>query len=70
MFRRLKQLLCDHFYFSYVQYEPYYISDGDEYHDRRSIHYIHICQKCGKKIESVIKWNHDDVKTGMLKRER
>lgn len=68
--RKLKQLFCDHFFYSYVQYDPYYISEGDRYHDRRSTHYIHICRKCGKKIESVSKWNNAEHKTSMLIRKR
>lgn len=66
MLKRVKQLFCDHFFITYAQHEPFYISTGDEHHDRRSMHCIHICHKCNKRIDSVSKWNNDAVITGML----
>lgn len=61
----IKQLFCQHFFYSYVHLKPYYASAGDDYNDRRSVHYYHICRKCNKRIDTVEMWNVDEVKTSM-----
>jgi hypothetical protein len=62
MINKIKQLLCDHKYISYLDTEPYFISVGDEYHNRRSKRYYLICAKCKKQIEVIDTWKNDEIR--------
>ena len=70
MWTWVKQLFCHHFFYSYVHIDPYYVSVGDEYQDRRSVHYYHICRECSKRIDTVEMWNAEELKTSMKIRKR
>lgn len=59
MFKKIKQLLCDHRYVAYLDVSPYYISVGDEYHNRKSKRYYFICTKCKKQIEVIDSWKNE-----------
>ena len=54
--KKIKQLFCNHKYITYLSYEPYYVSCGDEAQDRKSKKYYGTCCKCGKEIEIIKHW--------------
>jgi hypothetical protein len=62
MINKIKQLLCEHKYIAYLKPEPYFISVGDEYHNRQSKRYYLVCAKCQKKIEVIDVWKNSEIK--------
>ena len=61
MFRKLKQLFCNHKYIFQCSTEPYYLTCGDKNDNRKSIRYYGYCCKCGKEIEIIKSWKIDEI---------
>ena len=54
---KLRQLFCSHFYIVRKHSKPFYVSSGDEYHDRQSDHYYLHCPKCDHTIDVIMHWS-------------
>lgn len=65
MFKRIKQLFCNHKYILNCSIEPYYLTYGDENSNRKSVRYYMYCCKCSKKIEIIKDWKSDEIEKEM-----
>jgi len=61
MLKKLKSLFCNHLFYSYLSDKPHYTSAGDEFYDRRSLHYYLVCARCNKRIDVVDVWTNENV---------
>lgn len=57
MIQKLRQAFCNHFYVQRKHGDPYFVSSGDEYHNRASDHYYLTCSRCGHSIDVVNHWS-------------
>jgi hypothetical protein len=67
MINKIKQLLCDHKYIAYLDPNPFFVSLGDEYNNRKSKRYSLTCVKCNKEIEIIDRWNNDEIRKNLMK---